>query len=58
MILSPAPETHGVFRSRTFPGLWLDVPALLAMQSAKVLDCLDRGVAAEEHAAFATRLKK
>ena len=43
----------GVVRSRAFPGLWLNVPALLALDFAAVLDTLDEGLATSEHAAFA-----
>ena len=43
----------GVARSRAFPGLWLNVPALLALDFSGVLDTLDEGLATPEHAAFA-----
>jgi len=51
------PDTQGVIYSRVFPGLWMDLAALLAMDSGRVLDMLDRGLATPEHAAFVTRLK-
>ena len=48
----------GVFRSRAFPGLWLDAEALLRNQRPRVLAALKRGLATPEHAAFAARLAK
>lgn len=50
----PAPD--GVFRSRVFPGLWLDPLALLRGDSAAVRAVVDQGVATPEHAAFVRRL--
>lgn len=50
------PDTAGVLRSEVFPGLWLDVPALLADDLAKVLATLQQGIVSEEHAAFVARL--
>lgn len=52
------PDAQGVIRSRVFPGLWLDLPALLSMDSAKVLDGLQLGLASPEHTAFVARLKE
>lgn len=46
------PRRGGALRSRTFPGLWLNVPALTALDFAAVLDTLAEGMATEEHAAF------
>jgi Uma2 family endonuclease len=46
----------GVVRSEVFPGLWLDVPALLRGDVAGVLRRLEEGVASQEHAAFVERL--
>jgi len=51
-----APDAAGVVKSEIFPGLWLDVPALLANDLAKVLATLQQGLASEEHVAFAARL--
>ncbi|PKO20476.1 MAG: hypothetical protein CVU38_19880 [Chloroflexi bacterium HGW-Chloroflexi-1] len=45
-----------IVRSRVFPGLWLDVPALLAGDLAAVLAVLNQGLATAEHAAFVARL--
>jgi len=51
-----APDAEGLIRSAIFPGLWLDVPALLAGNMARVLEVLQRGLQAPEHAAFAQTL--
>jgi hypothetical protein len=50
------PDAGGVYRSRVFPGLWIDGPALLARDSARVEDTARRGLASPEHAAFTARL--
>ena len=47
------PRRGGLIRSRTFPGLWLNVPALIALDFAAVLDTLAEGMATDVHAAFA-----
>jgi len=52
-----ARDADGVCRSRVFPGLWIDVPALLAGKRNRILAALRRGLASEEHAEFAQRLK-
>jgi Uma2 family endonuclease len=50
------PGDEGVIRSATFPGLWLDVEALLAGDMARVLAVLQQGLATPEHAAFCGQL--
>jgi hypothetical protein len=50
------PGEDGVIRSRVFPGLWLDVTALLNDDMAKVLALLRQGLASPEHREFANRL--
>jgi Uma2 family endonuclease len=50
------PTTQGVYRSRVFPGLWIDGPALLARDSARVEAVLREGLASKDHAAFVRRL--
>lgn len=52
-----APDPTGIVRSETFPGLWLDVPALLAGNMAKVLQVVQQGLASPEHAAFVEKLR-
>jgi len=51
------PCEDGIYRSRVFPGLWLDVQALLEGNLAKVFACVQRGVATEEHRQFVEQLK-
>ena len=50
------PDADGLIRSRVFPGLHLDVVALLAVDWAQVLAAVQRGLATPEHAAFVQRL--
>jgi Uma2 family endonuclease len=52
-----SPDEHGVFRSRVFPGLWLDAPALWSDNGAKLMDTIQRGLASAEHAAFVEKLR-
>lgn len=49
-------DEAGVSRSRVFPGLWLNVPALLDGDLARVLAQLQIGLNSTEHADFLTRL--
>lgn len=51
-----SPDNAGVVRSKVFPGLWLDVPALLRGDLAAVFATVDAGVATPEHAALRERL--
>lgn len=53
----PLPS-DGLFRSRMFPGLWLDAEAILANQRPGVLAALRRGLASREHALFVAQLQK
>jgi Uma2 family endonuclease len=52
------PDDDGIIRSRFFPGLWLDVEALLEGDMAEVLAVLQRGLASSEHADFVKRLSE
>ncbi len=52
-----AADNDGIFRSRIFPGLWLDAAALLAGDARQMLEVVQRGIATPEHAAFVERLK-
>jgi len=49
-LLAAGPD--GILRSESFPGLWLDVAALLANEMSRVLAVVQEGVASEEHRAF------
>jgi len=55
-LLEPSPG--GVWKSVTFPGLWLHGPAMLAEDMAKVLATLRRGLRSAEHAKFVEQLRK
>ncbi len=52
------PDADGLYRSVTFPGLWLDPSALLKGETRALRATVDRGVATPEHAAFVDRLAK
>ncbi len=51
------PDAQGVIRSRVFPGLWLNVPALLADEGPKLLASLEQGLKDPAHAEFLARLR-
>ncbi|MGH9846558.1 MAG: Uma2 family endonuclease, partial [Blastocatellia bacterium] len=51
------PDSDGIIRSRVFPGLWLDVAALLRGEMAKVLATLQNGLGSPEHGVFVERLQ-
>jgi hypothetical protein len=48
----------GLCKSRIFPGLWLDGPALLARDSPRLIAAVQQGLAIPEHAAFLRRLQE
>lgn len=50
-------DQQGVVRSRVFPGLWLDVPAMLSGNIKMVSRCLLAGCQTPEHAAFVAQLE-
>ena len=52
------PDEDGIIRSGVFPGLWLDVAALLNGDMAKVLAALEKGLGTPEHVAFAEQLQR
>jgi Putative restriction endonuclease len=52
------PHRRGVFKSKVFPGLWLDGIAMLNGDMAKVLKVLDKGLDSDEHRRFVSRLAK
>jgi Uma2 family endonuclease len=53
-----APDADGVCRVRTFPGLWIDGPALLARDFGRMMATLTAGLATPDHAAFVQRLQQ
>ena len=50
------PDDNGVIRSQVFPGLSLNIPALLKGELAAVLATLQGTLASDEHTVFAKRL--
>lgn len=51
-----SPDADGLFRSRVFPGLWLDGQALLAGNLRQVLERLQAGLRSAEHEQFVAEL--
>ncbi len=49
-------DDAGIIRSVVFPGLWLNVPELLAENLPAVIATLNVGIASPEHRAFVERL--
>jgi len=50
------PSEQGWIRSEVFPGLWLNVDALLAGDQPALLAVLRQGLASPEHASFVAKL--
>ena len=50
------PTPKGVYRSRAFPGLWLDGHALWKYDLAGLLQTLERGLRSAEHGEFVKQL--
>lgn len=50
------PDENGIIRSQIFPGLWLEVAALLAGEMFSVLNTLQIGLQSPEHQAFVQEL--
>lgn len=50
-------DSSGIIRSETFPGLWLDVNAMLRRDLVQVLKVLQQGIASAEHAEFVEQLR-
>jgi len=52
------PDRAGVYRSKVFPGLWIDGQALLNLDSARVTEVVRQGIASPAHATFVRRLER
>jgi Uma2 family endonuclease len=50
-------DKEGVYRSKAFPGLWVDGPALLALNSLRLIEVVNQGLAGKPHAAFVKKLE-
>jgi Uma2 family endonuclease len=46
----------GIYRSKVFPGLWLDAEALFLMDRTRRDEVLEQGIQSPSHAAFIARL--
>ena len=53
-----APAAGMLWKSKVFPGLWLDGQAMLANDAAAVFATLQNGLQSPEHAAFVKKLAK
>jgi Uma2 family endonuclease len=51
------PNRQDIWRSRVFPGLWLNGSALLDRDSARLIEVAQQGIAGRPHAAFVKRLQ-
>jgi Uma2 family endonuclease len=51
-------QADGIYRSETFPGLWLNANALIEGNLAAILATLQKGCQSPEHATFVSRLAK
>ena len=50
-------DASGMFKSTVFPGLWLNVPALLRLDIRQVMATLQHGIETPEHTAFVQQLQ-
>ncbi len=51
------PNRQGVSRSLVFPGLWIDVRALLEQKKTRLREVVEQGMASRAHTAFVRRLE-
>jgi len=52
------PDRQGIARSRVFPGLWIDVPALMKRDGKRLTAAVQQGLAGRARAALVKRLEK
>jgi Uma2 family endonuclease len=52
------PDNQGIIKSHVYPGLWLDVAALLAGEMTQVLAVLQQGLTSPEHQDFVQKLSQ
>jgi Uma2 family endonuclease len=50
-------EPDGIYRIRTFPGLWIDSSAVFDQNLARLITTLNLGLSSQEHAEFVSRLE-
>jgi len=51
-----AAGADGIYRSKIFPGLWLDPAAFFGLSATRMLEVLQQGLDSPEHAAFVKKL--
>lgn len=57
-VYHPMPLTkHGIYKSKVFPGLWLDSRAMIDGDLLKVLEVVQQGIASPEHQRFVKKLQ-
>ena len=54
--VSLVPDKQGIVQSQVFPGLWLDVEAMLQAEMRSVLAVLQTGIDTAAHQAFVQQL--
>ncbi len=54
---SVKPDRRGIARSRAFPGLWINVPALLAGLRKELIATMNLGLKSRAHSAFVKKLE-
>jgi hypothetical protein len=52
------PERGGIWKSRVFPGLWINGPALIRRDTLGLSKTIQHGLASPEHAAFVRKLQR
>src|SRR3954471_22097944 len=52
------PDAAGILRGKVFPGLWLDSVALIQRNRARLIQCLQEGLASPEHQTFLAELTR
>ena len=55
--LDARPDRAGIWKSKVFPGLWINGPALIDRKTVPLGETLQHGVASPEHAAFVRKLQ-
>ena len=51
-----SPDSDGILRMKTFPGLWIHGDSLLSKNYARLMATLEQGLATPEHAEFVKQL--
>jgi len=50
------PDADGIFRMRSFPGLWIDAEGLFARDYFRLMNALEQGMSTTEYGAFVKKL--